>query len=289
MPNQAKRNRKTGLATVVNFFRSFLASKTTKGDDGLLNSDSDELLGETPSREVPPKGSQLPNQSRPEFSVDIRHGIHPYRQEYSYSCGAAVMQALSNHLGKELTHAQAIRLTRCKPNGTKLERVANALVTLHGCVVSRLKQRNAIRCAIADGAMILAGDKITYVDDHAILIYGFTHEGFFYLDPARGATFWQPDEWFFDAGDEFIAIRARKSRYRKEPHHFVSMHKCNGLNAFGADARLIADITGLPFYGERLAQPGILGLPGRIHFSWDWSKVIFKRLTACNVSYVVFK
>jgi len=288
MPDNAKLTRETGLAKVVNFFRFFLASKSTKRGDVLPNSDSD-ILEDTPSRAVSPKRSQPSNQNRPEFSVDIRHRIHPYRQEHSYSCGAAVMQALSNHLGKELTHAQAIRLTRCKPNGATLERLANALMALHGCVVRRLKQASAIRCAIADGAMVLAGDTLTYVNDHAILIYGFTHNGFFYLDPARGATFWQPDDWFFEAGDEFIAIRTRKSRCRKEPLHFVTLHKCNGLNAFGKDAKVIADITGLPFYGEVPAQPGIPGLPGQIHFPWDWSQPLFKRLTACNVAYVVVK
>ena len=261
MPNQAKLGRKSGLATVVDFFRSLLPSKTTKREEG----------------------SQPRNQNAPGFRLDIRHGIHPYQQEHSYSCGAAVMQAVSNHLGKELTHAQAIRLTRCKPNGATLERVAEAMMTFHSCVVRRLKQATAIRCAIADGAMILAGDKLTYVDDHAILLYGFTHEGFFYLDPARGATFWQQDKWFFDAGDEFIAIRARKSRCRKDPSRHVYLHKCNGLTAFGKDAKIIANITGLPLhslFNER--QP-------RIHFSWDWSKPIFKRLAACNVSYAVLK
>ena len=45
-----------------------------------------------------------------------QHSIYLYQQLHSYSCTAAILQAASAYLGLELTHARAIRLTRCKPD-----------------------------------------------------------------------------------------------------------------------------------------------------------------------------
>jgi hypothetical protein len=193
------------MKTVLTFFSHwFTRWRKQEALDAELNSQTNE--SQPTDLSVPVK---------PVVPTEVtQHSIYLYPQLHSYSCTAAILQAASAYLGLELTHARAIRLTRCKPDGASLEQVAKVLKGLHHCPTRRIARAKTVRKALRNGAVVLAGDCLTYSADHAILIFGCTDDYFLILDPAASSCEWKPDSWVFKAGNEFIAVRPRSSKRR---------------------------------------------------------------------------
>lgn len=109
----------------------------------------------------------------------LRLPVRPYQQWTGYSCSASVAQMAYEYVsGERMGHRQAIKITRCKPDGATLESVAKVLKRKTGCVTRELPRRHAaLRSALSKGSVILAGDTKEHESDHAILLVGFTPRG----------------------------------------------------------------------------------------------------------------
>lgn len=126
--------------------------------------------------------------------------IEPMQQETSFSCVASVLQMLDRYYtGFNMTHDQAIALTRCNPDGAELNII--------GKILRRKRQAlqgiRAMRRALRDGHPIATDDNETYADPHAILVHGETPKGFWFVDPSSGEEVWKPANWF-RASTEFL-------------------------------------------------------------------------------------
>lgn len=132
--------------------------------------------------------------------------VEPKQQQTPYSCVASVLQMLSRYYdGFPMTHAQAITLTRCEPEGAPLECVGEILQRK----LRKLRTFAQVREALKWGHPVVANDCLTYVDDHAILITGFSKLGFYFIDPGTGCEKWKHVNWFAEATQEMLIFPYR--------------------------------------------------------------------------------
>lgn len=131
-------------------------------------------------------------------------------QQFSFSCTASVLQTAHHFLsGEVLSHERAIKLLNCRPDGASLERVARILHRLSGARWNALRRISAVRAALYAGKLVLAGNSLDYVDDHAVLLVGVTPYGFQVFDPVPGRIVWKNDQSVKAAANgEFIAVQA---------------------------------------------------------------------------------
>jgi predicted double-glycine peptidase len=131
-----------------------------------------------------------------------------FRQTTDYSCTASVLQALVHSFtGELLEHEHAIRLTRCRPKGASLEKVAKALSKRCGTKSKPLKSLNSARSALRAGKFVISHDSTTYQpQDHAVLLVGTTQKGWYVADSNLPSVKWRSDNWLRAAANEFIAL-----------------------------------------------------------------------------------
>jgi len=113
--------------------------------------------------------------------------VWPCRQWTRYSCSAAVLQMGIRHVtGQRLNHLAAIRLTECQPDGCTLARLQSVFRKQGARVRSvRLSVRVFSR-VLDDGHLIVAGDTLSWREDHVILVIGYTANRFWIIDPIIG-------------------------------------------------------------------------------------------------------
>ena len=127
----------------------------------------------------------------------LRHlPVRLFRQTTDYSCTASVLTALVHSItGETLSHEQAIRATRCRPNGASLEAVAKALAKTCGARSKSLKSLKAVRSALRAGRLVISHDALTYrPDDHAIILAGATTKGFYVADSNFSRVRWRREK-----------------------------------------------------------------------------------------------
>jgi hypothetical protein len=150
--------------------------------------------------------------TRPRRTVSVAgHRVHllqPRRQWTTYSCAASVTQMAYGFVtGKRMGHRKAIDLTKCRPNGATLDKVAAVLKRKTKCVARDLPRRHSsLKSALSKGSVLLAGDSKTYDDEHAIIILGFSPRGYWLVDPAVGVFTWRNKKRVMTASDQFIAV-----------------------------------------------------------------------------------
>lgn len=104
-----------------------------------------------------------------------------------YSCGATILQILVKHVkGFCINHEEAIRLSKCKPDGCDTKDMIIALRKL-GIKSSRIqKNERYINSYLTQGCPIVINDMLSYdPDDHWILISGYTEHYYYILDPNK--------------------------------------------------------------------------------------------------------
>ena len=134
--------------------------------------------------------------------------VRLFPQETNYSCTASVLMTLVHAItGETLSHEQAIRATRCRPNGAPLENISKALKRSCRARSTPLRNLAAARRALQAGRLVISHDKITYrPDDHAILLAGATKKGFYVVDPNCDRIKWRREDRMKEAANEFIAV-----------------------------------------------------------------------------------
>jgi len=137
--------------------------------------------------------------------------IKVQRQWTNYSCCAAVAQMVAQYYGIRLGHRKAIQLTKCKPNGTTLEKVGKVLSREYGLVARSLRTKNQIRRSLQQEYPVMTNDSLTYVEDHAILLVGETPKGFWIADPATCSLYWRHEDRVMAGADEFIAVEGERA------------------------------------------------------------------------------
>jgi hypothetical protein len=132
--------------------------------------------------------------------------IQVYQQQFSYSCVASVLQMVFRYVTDEhMSHARAVRLVRCKPNGAELVRIPQTMFNLCGAGSRKLRSSDHVRAAIKVGLPVICSDETSYEDSHAALVIGQSPTGFCIADPATGKARWRTSEWLTNS-DEFLVV-----------------------------------------------------------------------------------
>lgn len=151
----------------------------------------------------PPKSPSFVRSTRTSYLLNVR----PVRQLTSFSCTAGCLQSLHLYLtGQRLSHLKAIELLRCKPHGAPLQRIALIIKRRVRCRSRILKSAGQLRKALKRGNPVIASDEVSYDDGHAILVTGFTAQGFWTIDPAVGRLRWRTSKRLLATSDEFIVV-----------------------------------------------------------------------------------
>jgi hypothetical protein len=103
-----------------------------------------------------------------------------------YSCSASVLQMIVRELiDEKISHADAIQLTECKPDGCTMRRLQKALREF-GIVVGKCaKRQTAIRKALDDDKLVIIDDNRTYDVSHVTVIPAYVGKRFWVADPMR--------------------------------------------------------------------------------------------------------
>lgn len=134
--------------------------------------------------------------------------ISPLQQQTPHSCVASVLQMLSRYYDHfPMTHEQAMVLTKCEPDGAMLECIGPIL----GRKCKPLSGLEDVADTLEFGHPVISNDSVTYIDNHAILIIGYSRLGFHFIDPATGTLKWRRIEWFQKASSEFFILPYRTS------------------------------------------------------------------------------
>ena len=133
--------------------------------------------------------------------------LRPVQQLTSFSCTAGCLQSLHLYFtGQRLSHLRAIELLRCKPHGAPLIKIAAAMKRRVRCRSRQLKSAQQLRSALKRGSPIIASDEVSYDDGHAILVVGYSAQGFWTIDPAVGRLRWRTSKRLLASSDAFIAV-----------------------------------------------------------------------------------
>ena len=113
---------------------------------------------------------------------------------------------------KHMSHAHAVRLVRCKPNGAELVRIPQTMLKLCGAGSRKLRSLDHVRAAIKAGLPVIGSDESSYQDSHAILVIGESPTGFCVADPATGKARWRSDEWLGESDGFFVVLPKNDQR-----------------------------------------------------------------------------
>ncbi len=106
-----------------------------------------------------------------------------FPQKYDFSCTASVLQAVVHcRTGKKIGHDEAVDLTKCRPNGAQLSRIATAARRVCGGRSMTLKNIRAARSALKAGRLVISCDNRSWGEPHAILLVGATPKGIYVAD-----------------------------------------------------------------------------------------------------------
>lgn len=160
-----------------------------------------------------PNKSETPRRKRNHLRFTL------YRQQYDFSCVPTVLQMVYSYVsrGKYLSHAEAIKKTKCNSTGAMLDEVGKAMVKLCGTSTKRLTTLASVKTALKNGIPVVSNDAITYDSDHATLLCGATKSGVYVADPNTGKITWRSENWLRNVADEFIAIIPPQPRQMKPP------------------------------------------------------------------------
>ena len=126
-----------------------------------------------------PETKALVCPARRKRRVPKRTPIRIFPQDYEYSCAASVLQtALHSMTGEVIEHDRAVRLTRCRPHGAQLQRIASALARHCAAKPKRLKRLATVRSALCRGDLVISSDCISWGGRRAVLLVGATRKAF---------------------------------------------------------------------------------------------------------------
>lgn len=117
----------------------------------------------------------------------MRHHVIPSRQWTGYSCTATMLQMCVRYFtGRRVSHLEAIRVTRCRPDGCSMAQLQKAM-NKFGLKTRALRVGiRSIRTALDAGSLVVADDNKTYTSGHVILVTGHTRTRFWVIDPVLG-------------------------------------------------------------------------------------------------------